>query len=213
MDDRLRKEIEGIKADPHFVELVMAWHGVIGGTDVDFTEEKEPAAYQRKIKRWTQRDWRIEWRWYWNVISNECWKTRRQIVLQKNLFKMEPRGPNPNHRRRNEARWNAIFDLRNYFITIGARPHMGLLGRLFYPDQDEDTFTKEWNARKDWFKDERGPERLDQLKHFYAHHHDRIIETLRTGIPFYAKWESAAPVSPSDVSLLKLLHMPSFVVG
>jgi hypothetical protein len=195
MDAILRKEIEGMKADPDFVEFVMGWHGVIGATDVPFTTENESPAYQRKIKRWTQRDWGTEWRFYWKVISNECWKTRRQIVLQKNLFTMEPRGPNPNHRRRNEAIWNAIFDLRNYFISIDTQPHMGLLGRLFYPNQNEDTFSGEWHERKDWFKDEKGAERLEQLERFYTHHHDRIIETLRTGIPFYAKWESASSIS------------------
>src|SRR5262245_2063045 len=110
MDAPLRKEIEGIKADRAFVELVIAWHGVIGATEVPFTVEKESAAYQRKIKRWTQRDWGSAWGWYWKVISNECWKAQRQIVLQKNLFKMEPRGLNPNHRRRDEGRWNAIYD-------------------------------------------------------------------------------------------------------
>lgn len=200
MDATLRKEIDGIKGKPDFVVFVMAWHGVTGTTEVPFTVEKESATYQKKIKRWTQRDWGTEWRWYWKVISNECWKTRRQIVLRKNLFKMEPRGPNPNHRPRNEALWNAVFDLRNYFITIDARPHMGLLGQLFYPGQLEDTFTKEWDERKDWFKDEKGDERHEQLKCFYAHHHDRIIETLRTGIPFYEKWESASAVSPSVIS-------------
>lgn len=200
MDATLQKEIEGMKANPDFVAFVMAWHGVTGATEVPFTVEKESPAYQRKIKRWTQRDWGTEWRWYWKVISNECWKTRRQIVLQKNLFRMEPRGPNPNHRRRDEGRWNAIFDLRNYFITIDARPHMRLLGALFYPHQLEYTFTKEWHERKDWFKNEKGPERLEQLERFYAHHHDRIIETLRTGTPFYRKWESASPVSPVVIS-------------
>ena len=159
MDDTLREDIEDIKAKPDFVAFVMAWHGVSGATEVPFTVEKESAAYKKKVKRWTERDWGTEWRFYWKVISNECWKTRRQIVLQKNLFKMEPRGPNPNHRRRNEALRNAVFDLRNYFIKIDARPHMGLLGRLFYPDQLEDTFTKEWHERKDWFKGEKGDER------------------------------------------------------
>jgi len=200
MDAMLRKEIEGIKADPDLVEFVLAWHGVIGGTDVPFTAEKESDAYQRKIKRWTQRDWGIEWWWYWKVISNECWKARRQIVLKKNLFKMEPRGPNPNHRPRNEAIWNAVFDLRNYFEKKTGRPQMGLLGRLFFPKEQEVTFHGEWHDRKDWFKDENGHERLEQLEHFYTCHHDRIIETLRTGIPFYAKWESAAPISPSVIS-------------
>ena len=200
MDDTLREEIVDIKADPDFVELVMAWHGGIGGTDVDFTAEKESAAYQKKIKRWTQRDWGTKWQFYWKVISNECWKARRQIVLQKNLFKMEPRGPNPNHRRRNEAIWNAVFDLRNYFEKKSGRPHMGLLGRLFYPNENEDTFTKEWHKRKDWFEKEKGAERLEKLQLFYTHHFTRILETLRTGIPFYAKWESAVTVSPSDVS-------------
>ena len=199
MDVTLRKEIEGMKADPDFVEFVMAWHGVIGATDVPFTTENESPAYQKKIKRWTQRDWGVEWQRYWKVILNECWKKRRQIVLQKNLFRMEPRGPNPNHRRRNEALWNAIFDLRNYFLTIDARPHMALLGGLFCPNQNEETFSGEWHERKDWFKDEKGDERLERLKCFYAHHHDRIIETLRTGIPLYARWESASPVSPAVI--------------
>jgi hypothetical protein len=113
---------------------------------------------------------------------------------------MEPHGPNPNHRRRNEAIWSAVFDLRNYFEKMTGRPHMGLLGRLFYPNQNEETFNGEWHDRKDWFKDEKGDERLEQLERFYTHHRDRIIETLRTGIPFYAKWQSTPPVSPSVIS-------------
>ena len=55
-----------------------------------------------------------------------------------------------------KAIWNAVFDLRNYFEKKSGRPHMGLLGRLFYPNENEDTFTKEWHERKDWFKDEKG---------------------------------------------------------
>jgi hypothetical protein len=199
MDATLQK-IERMNADPDFVEFVMAWHGVTGATEVPFTVEKESAAYQKRIKRWTRRDWGTDWRCYWKVILNECWKARRLIVLQKNLFTMEPRGPNPHHRRRNEARWNAVFDLRNYFIKNNARPHMGVLGRLFCPNQNEDTFSGEWHERKDWFKDEDGAARLEQLELFYTHNRTRILETLRTRIPFYAKWESGSPVSPSDIS-------------
>jgi hypothetical protein len=62
---------------------------------------------------------------------------------------MEPRGPNPNHRRRNNEVWSAVFDLRNYFEKMNRRPHMGLLGRLLYPNQDEETFNGEWHDRKD----------------------------------------------------------------
>jgi hypothetical protein len=200
MDATLRKQMKNMKADPDFVAYVMAWHGVIGATDVPFTTENESPAYQRKIKRWTQRDWGTDWRLYWKVISNECWKTRRRIVLQRNLFKMEPRGPNPKHRRRDEGRWSAIYDLRNYFITIDKRPHMGLLRALFYPGQLEDTFTKEWDERKSWFKDEKGAERLEKLQLFYRYNRARIQEALRTGIPFYAKWESPSPVSPPAIS-------------
>jgi hypothetical protein len=200
MDATIQKEIEKMKLDEEFVEFVMAWHGVIGATAVHFTTENESPTYQKRIKRWTQRDWGTDWRFYWKVISNECWKARRQIVLQRNLFKMEPRGPNPNHRRRNEAIWSAVFDLRNYFEKMSGRPHMGLLGRLFYPNENEDTFTKEWHKRKDWFEKEKGAERLEKLRLFYTHHHTRIQETLRTGIPFYAKWEPVVPVSSSDVS-------------
>jgi hypothetical protein len=67
---------------------------------------------------------------------------------------------------------------------------MRLLGLLFYPEQDEDTFVKEWNRRKDWFKDENGAERLVRLELFYKYNRERILETLATGDPFYAKWES-----------------------
>ena len=77
---------------------------------------------------------------------------------------------------------------------------MGILRGLFYPGQLEDTFTKEWHERKDWFKDEKGAERLEKLQLFYRHNHARIQETLRTGTPFYAKWESSSPVSQSGVS-------------
>ena len=64
----------------------------------------------------------------------------------------------------------------------------------------EDTFTKEWHERKGWFKDAKGAERLAELARFYTPHRARIVETLRTGIPFYATCESASPVSPSGVS-------------
>jgi hypothetical protein len=78
---------------------------------------------------------------------------------------------------------------------------MAILRTLFYPGQLEDTFTKEWDERKNWFKDEVATERLEKLQSFYRYHHDRIQETLRTGKPFYAKWESASPVSQPGVSL------------
>ena len=190
MDAATQKAIEDMGADPMFVEFVIAWHGVIGATEVPFTTQKESPTYQRKIKRWTQRDFGTTWRFYWTSILNECWKARRKMVLQRNLFTMEPQGPNPNHRPRNEGRWNAIFDVRTYFITIDKRPHMDLLGGLFYPDQVTDTFLTEWHKRKEWFKDENGIARLEKLALFYRHNRVRIQETLQTGLPFYAKWES-----------------------
>jgi hypothetical protein len=191
MDVILRQEIEKLKADADFVEFVMGWHGEIGATiDVPFAEETQLPAYQKKTKRWTLRDFGTEWKYYWKVILNDCWKARRTMVLRRNLFKLEPQGPNPAHRPRHEGRWNAIFDIRNYFIKFDQRPHMRLIGLLFYPDQEEDTFIKEWDQRKDWFEHENGIERLKRLELFYDHNHDRILETLRTGLPFYAKWES-----------------------
>src|SRR5215831_9480533 len=127
MDISLRKEIEKTKADPEFVEFVMAWHGVIGATtDVPFAEETQSTAYQKKIKRWTKRDFGTKWKFYWKVILHECWKLRREMVLERNLFKLEPRGANPSHRPRNEGRWSAIFDLRNYFTKMTGRPQMRL---------------------------------------------------------------------------------------
>ena len=74
MDATIRKEIEAMNADPDFVEFVLGWHGVIGATEVPFTTEKESAAYQRKIKRWTQKAYGTEWRLFWKGIVNDCWK-------------------------------------------------------------------------------------------------------------------------------------------
>lgn len=197
MDAIIRKEIEKIKADPDFIEFVMAWHGEIGATtEAPFAEETQSDAYQKKTKRWTLRDFGTEGKFYWKVILNECWKARRKMVLVRNLFRLEPRAVNPNHRPPNEGRWSAIFDLRNYFTKVTRRPQMRLLGQLFYPDQEEDTFVKEWNRRKEWFHDEKGDERLARLELFYRSNHERIRETLRTGVPFYAKWESKPVVPP-----------------
>jgi hypothetical protein len=188
MDIIIRKEIEKINADPEFVEFVLAWHGEIGATThVPFAEETQSEAYQKKTKRWTRRDFGIKWKFYWKVILNECWKARHKMVLERNLFRLEPREANPNHRPPNKGRWSAIFDLRNYFIKIDKRPHMRILGQLFYPDQEEDTFVTEWNRRKDWFKDEKGEERLQRLELFYRYNRQRIRETLTTGVPFYEK--------------------------
>lgn len=198
MEPVIRLKIEKLEADPDLVEFVMAWHGEIGTTEVPFTAEKESRAYQRKINRWTRRDFGAKWEFYWKVILNECWKERRNLVLRRNLFRMEPRRPNPAHRPRNHERWNAICDLRNYFEKVTGQPQMELLRDLFYPNQEEATFNDEWEKRKDWFKDENGAERLKQLELFYKHNRARILETLRTGLPFYAKWESgSAPVGRS----------------
>jgi hypothetical protein len=68
---------------------------------------------------------------------------------------------------------------------------MGLLGRLLCPNQQEVTFNGEWQERKDWFTNEHGAERLENLQRFYTHNRVRILETLRTRIPFYARWASA----------------------
>jgi hypothetical protein len=193
MDLSIQKEIEKIGADSDFVEFVLAWHGELGATtSLPFAGETQSEAYQKKIKRWTRRDFGTKWKFLWKVILNECWNARRKMVLRRNLFKLEPRNPRVNHRPREEGRWGAIFDLRNYFIKIDRRPHMRLLGLLFYPNQDEDTFLKEWESRKGWFTNENGAERLEQLESFYAHNRARVIETIRTGIPFYSKWESGA---------------------
>ena len=69
---------------------------------------------------------------------------------------------------------------------------MGLIGRLIFPKQLEATFRGEWDDRKGWFENEKGGERLEKLELFYTYNRERILETLRTGLPFYAKWESKA---------------------
>lgn len=71
----------------------------------------------------------------------------------------------------------------------GTASH-GTVGQLVYPKQDEGTFHNEWHRRKDEFKDADAWERLAMLQTFFWQNHARVLETLQSGIPFYAKWES-----------------------
>jgi hypothetical protein len=169
---------------------VRAWHGDIGAAEVPFTVEKDSPSYQKKLMRWTRRDFGADWKFYWRVILYDCLKVQRKMVLRRNLFTLEPRGQNPDHRPRNNARWNAIFDLRAYFEKTTGEPCMDLLRRIFYPNMKEKTFEKEWEKRQNWFKDKNKADRLGQRERFYQHNHTRILETLQTGLPFYVKWES-----------------------
>jgi hypothetical protein len=171
LTQELKKKIQVTGADPWFVEFVLAWHGLVGMSETPFTTEKEPATYQKRLKRWVQRDYGRDWRWYWRVIRDECWKARRRIVLRRGLFKLEPRGTLTGPRQRSEAIWNAVFDLRHYFTALTGRPQMGLLGKLFFPNQDEAQFHNEWYRRKDSFKDANGSERLKRFKYSF----DRIM--------------------------------------
>lgn len=192
MDSTIQQEIENLKCDYHFVQFVRAWHGDTDTAEVPFTSEKDSPSYQKKLMRWVRRDFGDDWKFYWRVILYDCLKVKRKMVLRRSLFKLEPIGQNPKHRPRNDARWNAIFDLQNYFEKMSGQTSMGLLGRIFYPKMKEKTFEKEWEMRRKWFKDENKADRLVQLESFYQRNWTRILETLRTGIPFYAKWESRA---------------------
>jgi hypothetical protein len=190
MDTTIQQEIVNLKGEYDFVQFVRAWHGDIGAAEMPFTAEKDSPSYQKRLKRCTRRDFGADWKFYWRVILYDCLKMQRKMVLRRNLFTLEPRGQNPNHRPRKDARWNAIFDLRTYFEKTSGEPCMGLLNRIFYPKMKEKTFEKEWDKRQGWFKDEKKTERLEELERFYQQNRTRILETLRTGLPFYAKWES-----------------------
>ena len=127
---------------------------------------------------------------------------------------MEPRGSMTRTRERSEAIWNAVFDLRKYFMTMTGRPHMGLVGQLVYPKQDEGTFQNEWYRRKDEFKDADAWERVAALQTFFWQNHARVLETLQSGIPFYAKWESVGNEgrrhrSPDDPAYAEAIWVPS----
>jgi hypothetical protein len=203
MGPAIQEEIKNLKGDCHFVQFVRAWHGDIGTTEVPFTSEKDSPSYQKKLMRWTRRDFGDNSKFFWRVILYDCLKMRRKTVLRRNLFKLEPIGPKLKHRPRNEARWNAAFDLRSYFEKKTGQPCMALLRRIFYPKMKERRFEKEWEKRQGWFEEEDKADRLEQLESFYRHNQARILETLRTGIPFYAKWESLSGCPDGGVAPLK----------
>ena len=48
-----------------------------------------------------------------------------------------------------------------------------------------DTFNEEWQRRKAWFDETVAADRLERLQTFYSFNHDRVLETLQTGLPLY----------------------------
>jgi len=189
LSDSLRKEIVSIAGDPDFVEFVLAWHGVIESELVRFTDETPSQTIIRRTKRRLLRVWGKMHHTEWKDIR-DVWHRRKKLILHKTLFRLEPQAEHPPHRPRDESKWRAVCDLRNYFTGVAGRPRMELIRQALGLDGvywTFATFNQEWQRRKAWFGQTEAVDRLAKLETFYSTHHARILETLQTAIPLYER--------------------------
>ncbi|MCZ6799472.1 MAG: hypothetical protein O7F12_03205 [Nitrospirae bacterium] len=193
LPDSLREDIVGIGGDPDFVGFVLAWHGVIGSERVPFTHDRPSQTIIRRTKRRLQKVWGHLYHKEWKNILYE-WRKRPKLILQRTLFKLEPQPENPPHRSRSESKWMAVCDLRNYFKGVTGQPKMELIRRALGLGGVYGTFNPEWQRRKSWFDEKEAADRLDRLKAFYSINHERILETLKSGIPLYERHCQNSPV-------------------
>ena len=192
LSEKRRKKILSFAGDPDFVEFVLAWHGVIGSEPVRFTDDKPSQTIIRRTKRRLQKVWGAVHHQEWKEILNE-WRKRPKLILQKSLFRLEPQPEHPPHRPRNESMWTAVCDLRNYFTGVTGRPKMRLIQEIMGLGSEYSKFNPEWQRRTLWFDEKVAAERLERLGKFYSLNHDRILETLTTGIPLYEQWSGKSP--------------------
>ena len=189
----VRHEIVSFGGDPDFVEFVLAWHGLIGAELIRFTDDQPTQTMIRRTKRRLQKVWGARYHQEWKEILGE-WRKRPKLILHKTLFRLEPQPPSPSHRPRNESKWMAVCDVRNYFTEITGRPNMRLIQEIMGLGRAYGTFNPEWARRKDWFGEIEAAERLKRLKVFFAANHSRILGTLKTGLPFYEQRAQQSPV-------------------
>jgi hypothetical protein len=192
LSEKRRKEILSFGGDPDFVGFVLAWHGVIGSEPVRFTDDKPSQTIIRHTKRRLQKVWGAVHHQEWKEILNE-WRKRPKLILQKSLFRLEPQPEHPPHRPRDESKWIAVCDLRNYFTRATGHPKMRLIQEIMGLGRAHGTFNPEWQRRKAWFDETVAADRLEGLHTFYSFNHDRILETLTTGIPLYEQWSEKSP--------------------
>ena len=194
MSEKLIEKLEKLNADRIFMQFILAVHGLIHAQKVPFTTTKRTDAYQKKIKRQVQKDFREDWKQYWEEVIKKGWKEQDKIILKKDLFKIEPVPPPPHHRPRNDNLWLAIFDLRNYFIKLTGKPNMPLICDFLASKNlwklasqgsgDKDaSLNKEWDKRKYWFQDMDGGARIDTLYNYFLTNNKTITESLNTITP------------------------------
>lgn len=192
---KTREEIFSVGGDPDFVEFVLAWHGVIGGEQIPFDVRSPSQTVIRRTKRRLNRYWGKIDAGEWKKILC-AWRDRPKARLQKTLFKLEPKTDNPPHRPRDEGKWTAVCDLRNYFKGVTGHFEMSLIQECLGLERDYSTFNPEWERRKSWFDETEANTRLEQLTTFYHSHRDSICESLQTGIPLYDRIFSTKSSEP-----------------
>jgi len=202
LSDSLRKEIAGIGGDPDFVEFVLAWHGLIESELVRFTDETPSQTIIRRTKRRLRKVWGEMHHQEWKDIL-DVWRRRQKLILHKTLFRLEPKAEHPPHRPRNESKWITVCDLRNYFKGVTGRPQMELIRQALGLDGvywTFATFNLEWHRRKTWFCETEAVDRLAKLEVFYTTNHDRVLETLQTGISLYERHSQYSQVKTEQRS-------------
>lgn len=195
--------------DPDFIRFILAWVGLdpkYPRTIVPFTNEMVSEAEQKRKKRKLQREFGESWkpRWKEEQAINKEWS---RLTLRKDLFKLEPSGPKPNHRPRN-PKWHAYFLLYEYFKQLGYRNYLQKAGKELFPKWFYYRMNSEWHKRKKWFEKHDGDPHwfvgnpyytvnseanpysgIEFLWQLYQVQNVKIKEALKTGTPLYDRAE------------------------
>lgn len=182
LDEQLKKEIEKQGANPEVLLFLMGWTGFIPPEVVDFMNKKYDESYLKKIKRKAIKDGGKS---FWKEIKKECLKPRLKWQLQRGLFKMELKAPNPRNRPKKYLLWLTVHYFREYFSKETGKPRMALIAKILLPNKDYAYVNSEWNRRKKWFKENKSIHSIDDLLRFYEMHREKVTVALNTGVPIY----------------------------
>lgn len=191
----LRNSIRNVGADPDFIWFLLAWNGLIYSKEENFLKDRLDPSYLKRLKRNHKQDFEDRHLEEWEAVK-KVHKEHRKLKLKRLLFSLQPLAHNKNGRPYNKALWDTAYDLRYYFESTTGNNQDNLIIDILFdsgnPDckKDYTYVSSELSKRKHRYD----PETEAQRKHnyfaaerFYEIKKDKVMETLKTGKPFYER--------------------------
>ncbi len=206
----LEREITRIGGDSGLVRLILASEGVVGvHQQRALSAQDERQSFRGNAGRRLKREAGPEYR---DLIVNR--RKMGRVMLEKTLFSIQPAPPKRRGEQEKRPRWRAACLLRQYFVRLTKRPHIGLIAKIVSPDIDYDSFKRgfakhrrqvkaelaaessvmclDGKGIKSWTKLEyyeellkRAQERHDETRTRDCENEVKFFDVLRTGKPIY----------------------------